>query len=458
MKMTALLFLFFSITANAQLTTVPYVDVNQYLGIWYQVAGNPQPFDSDCFCSRQQLSLRSDGNVDVYNTCNKGASNGPLSEIRGVATSLDPVSNSKFEVDFGLPFKGNYWIIALDSNYQYAVVSDPTKRSLFVLSKTPTLDPILYQQALSEAEKQVSLDKLTTMNQNSCQYPLVREASDFPNPPLDVAHPGSKIYSHTFQKQKATCQKRNVDVFLPNPNNPQEKFPVIVLGHGQALGLANYQATFEHLAKKGVAVVFPQYSTGFFDQDWQRMGTDYALMADCAVKQFQAQLMTNEIIFSGHSKGAYVASVAAGLVEKLNVSFDLKHTLLFAAAGADQKTLPQIPASSALTVVYSDADTIVEKKFSDEIFNKSGASKKQFILLKSYSNIKADHFWPLTKGSAFGGGNEGPLHYYSLWKWLGAAAEDLKSGSPFTHPYLYGSLTTDKGLSEVQDDLKKIGF
>lgn len=456
--MATLLLFFLSYTANAQLTTVPYVDVTQYLGIWYQVAGNPQPFDSDCFCSRQQLSLRGDGNVDVYNTCNKAAANGPLSEIRGVATSLDPVSNSKFEVDFGLPFKGQYWIIALDPLYQYSVVSDPTKRSLFVLSKNPTLDPILYQQALAEAEKQVSLDKLVTMNQNNCQYPPTKQIQSFPNAPVEAAHPGSKIYSHTFQKQKVTCQKRNVDVFLPNPNTPQERFPVVVFGHGQALGLANYQATFEHLAQKGIAVVFPQYSSGFFDQDWQRMGTDYTLMADCAVKQFESQLIKEEIIFSGHSKGAYVASVAAGLVEKLNVAFDLKHTLLFAAAGADQKTLPQIPASSALTVIYSDADTIVEKKFSDEIFNKSGASKKQFILLKSYSNLKADHFWPLTKGSAFGGGSEGPFHYYSLWKWLGAAAEDLKAGSTFTHPYLYGDLATDKGLSEIQDDLKKTGF
>lgn len=163
--------IFWTGSVQAQLETVPSVDVTKYLGIWYQVAGNPLPFDRDCFCSRQKLSLREDGNVDVYNTCNIGSVEGALSEIKGVATSLDSVSNSKFEVDFGLPFKGQYWIIGLDPHYQYAVVSDPTKNSLFILSKTPSLDPILYQLALDEAQKQVSLDKLVPMTQLNCQYP-----------------------------------------------------------------------------------------------------------------------------------------------------------------------------------------------------------------------------------------------------------------------------------------------
>jgi apolipoprotein D and lipocalin family protein len=158
-------------SAIAQLETVPYVDVNQYLGVWYQVAGNPLPFDRDCFCSRQKLSAKEDGTVEVYNTCNKGAVDGPLSEIKGVATSLDPVGNSKFEVDFSLPFKGQYWIIGLDPQYRFAVVSDPSKRSLYILSRTPELDSLLYEQALAEAEKQVNTSSLVPMVQLNCQYP-----------------------------------------------------------------------------------------------------------------------------------------------------------------------------------------------------------------------------------------------------------------------------------------------
>jgi apolipoprotein D and lipocalin family protein len=162
---------FLSSLAQARLDTVPSVDVAQYLGTWYQVAGNPLPFDKDCFCSRQQLSLSNEGTVSVYNTCNIGAIDGALSEIRGVATSLDPVSNSKFEVDFGLPFKGQYWIIGLDPQYRFAVVSDPTKKSLYILSRTPTLDAVLYDAAVGEAQKQVSIEQLVPMTQLNCQYP-----------------------------------------------------------------------------------------------------------------------------------------------------------------------------------------------------------------------------------------------------------------------------------------------
>lgn len=284
-------------------------------------------------------------------------------------------------------------------------------------------------------------------------------AQSLPTAPTDSSHPGSKIYNFSFEKQKVTCLGRNVDVFLPVAKTGSMRFPVVVFGHGQALSLNNYQATFEHLAQKGVAVVFPQYSNGFFDQDWTRMGRDYIQMADCATKSFSQKLNTEEIVFSGHSKGAYVASVAAGLIEGANVPFSLKATVLFAPAGFDQKTLPSVPQDSSLTVVFSDSDTIVEKKFSDEIFSKSAAGKKQFIFFKSYgSALKADHFWPLTKGSAFGGGNESAFHYYGLWKWLVAAAEDVNSGSPFNNPYLYGELATDKGQAGLQDDIRRIGF
>jgi alpha/beta superfamily hydrolase len=284
-------------------------------------------------------------------------------------------------------------------------------------------------------------------------------AQALPSAPTDASHPGSKIYQYQFEKKSVKCSGRNVDVFLPISNSDSNtNFPVIVFGHGQALNLANYQATFAHLAQKGVAVIFPQYSNGFFDQDWQRMGRDYVMMSDCALKNYSSQLNNNEIIFSGHSKGAYVASVAAGLVEGMNVPFALKSTILFAPAGADQKTLPTFPANSALSVVFSDSDTIVERKFSEQIFSKSSAAKKQFIFLKSYQSLKADHFWPLTQGSAFGGGNESPFHYYGSWKWLVAAAEDLNQGSPLTNPYLYGPLANDKGIPQIQDDIQRSGF
>lgn len=171
-KMLLVLVMLLSFNAFAdELKTVPYVDVSRYLGNWYQIARNPMQFENGCVCSRQNLSVRAEGGVAVYNTCNRDSANGNLMEIRGVATSDDPVSNAKFTVDFNLPFKGKYWVIGVDSDYRWAVVSEPSKKALYILSKTPTLAADLKEAALAKAAEQVDTSKLYFTPQLGCTYP-----------------------------------------------------------------------------------------------------------------------------------------------------------------------------------------------------------------------------------------------------------------------------------------------
>lgn len=155
-----------------ELQTVSFVDVSLYLGRWYQIARNPLPFEPlDCACAQQTLALNAQAEVEVYNSCNAGNPAGPLQGIRGKAFSQDPKSNSRFTIDFNLPVLGQYWIIALADDYSWAVVSDPDRRSLYILSKTPELNLQSYTQALAEASRQVSLDKLKVTEQMGCTYP-----------------------------------------------------------------------------------------------------------------------------------------------------------------------------------------------------------------------------------------------------------------------------------------------
>jgi len=156
-------------TAQAQLRTVPYVEVERYLGTWYQIARNPLIFEGNCICSRQVLSL-GQGRVDVYNSCNEPTT-GALREIRGFATNNDPSSNAQFTVDFGLPQTGQYWIIGLDVDYRFAVVSDPSLVSLYILSKTPTLSAELYDEAVALAAEQLDVSRLRLTPQTGCAYP-----------------------------------------------------------------------------------------------------------------------------------------------------------------------------------------------------------------------------------------------------------------------------------------------
>ena len=277
---------------------------------------------------------------------------------------------------------------------------------------------------------------------------------------LDPSHPGSKIYEDSFQIQSFNCLSRTIDVWLPvRADGRTETSPVVVYGHGQALDKDAYQATFEHLAKKGVAVVFPAYDNGFFDQDWQRMGADYVHLSDCALSKFP-QLAPDQVVYSGHSKGAYVASIAAGLARSLKASGLPKSVVLFEAAGFDASSLNQLDPGVYLTVVFAEADKTVSRGLSEDLFSKTPSLNKQFILVKSYSQTSpqliADHMWPLTEKTFFGGATENALHYFGEWKWLAAAAMDLRDGGHFNNPYLYGDKAADKGIAGFGDEIRRV--
>lgn len=131
------------------LSTVEFVDVQHYLGTWYEVASYPVFFEEGCHNTKADYSLRDDGRVGVVNTCNDGAFDGPQKRIEGSARIVDTSTNAKLAVTFFPPFEGDYWIIDLDPEYRWAVVGDPRRQTLFILSRTPALDAATYEGILS---------------------------------------------------------------------------------------------------------------------------------------------------------------------------------------------------------------------------------------------------------------------------------------------------------------------
>lgn len=162
-----------TITVNA-IQPVEFVNVKQFLGRWYQQSRKVLDFEPPvCACAQQTLTFNRSGYVDVFNSCNIFGAKGPRAELRGRAISQDPTTNNRYTVDFGNPEKplSQYWIIALDPNYEWAVISDPTEESLFILSKSPSLEQYKYSQALQAAARQVKLDGLKPTSHNGCRYP-----------------------------------------------------------------------------------------------------------------------------------------------------------------------------------------------------------------------------------------------------------------------------------------------
>lgn len=122
------------------LDVVESVDLTQYAGKWYEIARYPTFFQAACVSSTAEYTARANGKIGVFNTC-LAADGSTVSTIEGVAEVVDPSTNAKLVVSFpNVPIPGPYWIIDLDAAYQYAVVGDPYRSTLFILSRTPTLD------------------------------------------------------------------------------------------------------------------------------------------------------------------------------------------------------------------------------------------------------------------------------------------------------------------------------
>jgi apolipoprotein D and lipocalin family protein len=133
------------------LEVVPRVDIERYLGTWYEIATIPQRFQKGCVGVSAHYSLREDGAIDVFNVCRKGTLDGKERSIRGKAWIVDRTTNAKLKVRFFWPFTGAYWVIELDRDYQWAVVGHPDRTYYWILSRTPQMDAGLYDELIRRA-------------------------------------------------------------------------------------------------------------------------------------------------------------------------------------------------------------------------------------------------------------------------------------------------------------------
>ena len=139
--------------------TVASVDLDRYLGQWYELARYPNRFQRDCVSDvTATYARRGDGRIDVVNRCVE--QDGGVNEARGIARVLDDPTGAKLKVRFApawlsfLPAVwGDYWIIGLDEGYDWAVVGTPDRKYLWILSRTPELDEPAYAEALDRARE-----------------------------------------------------------------------------------------------------------------------------------------------------------------------------------------------------------------------------------------------------------------------------------------------------------------
>jgi apolipoprotein D and lipocalin family protein len=135
----------------ATLQTVDRVELSRYLGKWHEIALYPNRFQAQCLAdTTATYALKDNSRIEVKNRCK--LADGKYDEALGEAKFPNAEVTTKLKVRFApwyLSFLpqvwGDYWVIDLDANYQYAVVSEPSRKFLWILSRTPKLDDATLQ-------------------------------------------------------------------------------------------------------------------------------------------------------------------------------------------------------------------------------------------------------------------------------------------------------------------------
>jgi apolipoprotein D and lipocalin family protein len=122
---------------RSALETIPYVDLERYQGRWFEVARYPARFERACAKNTVAQYTLTRGGLRIANTCT--TAHGEILVRNGWASPRDD-TNAKLRIRFGPFGGGDYWILDLAADYSFAVVGHPSRRYLWILSRTPAID------------------------------------------------------------------------------------------------------------------------------------------------------------------------------------------------------------------------------------------------------------------------------------------------------------------------------
>ncbi|KAM3383504.1 temperature-induced lipocalin-1 [Capsicum galapagoense] len=144
--------------ASKVMEVVKNLDLKKYIGRWYEIASFPSRFQpKDGADTRATYTLNQDGSIHVLN---ETWCNGKRDYIEGTAYKADPKSDeAKLKVKFYvppflpvIPVVGDYWVLYIDEDYQYALIGQPSRRYLWILCRRPHLDDEIYNQLVEKGK------------------------------------------------------------------------------------------------------------------------------------------------------------------------------------------------------------------------------------------------------------------------------------------------------------------
>lgn len=144
-----------TVSVQPALPTVASVDLNRYLGTWYEIALLPNRFEIHCTSDTQANYSMDERGIRIVNRCRMA--DGRVDSAEGRANIVAASGNAKLRVTFFWPFYGDYWILALDDDYSEVLVGTPDRRYGWILARRPDL-PEARVQALLERARVLGFD------------------------------------------------------------------------------------------------------------------------------------------------------------------------------------------------------------------------------------------------------------------------------------------------------------
>ncbi len=141
--------------ATSTLDTIPSLDVPRYMGLWYEIARYPNRFERKCDgFTTATYTAQPDGSVKVENRCRRA--DGSIQLAEATAHQVGGPDSPRLKVRFApaalsfIPLAwGDYWVIDLDPDYRLAAVSEPGRDYLWILARTPQVEPAAYEALLT---------------------------------------------------------------------------------------------------------------------------------------------------------------------------------------------------------------------------------------------------------------------------------------------------------------------
>ncbi len=138
---------------EGELPTVSNLDLNRYMGLWYEIARFNHSFERNLTGVTAEYRLQENGKIQVINSGHKDSLNGELKRAKGKAKQPNPAEPGKLKVSFFLFFYADYYILELDQEYRWVLIGSSSRKYLWILSRTPHLPQEVLDGILKLARK-----------------------------------------------------------------------------------------------------------------------------------------------------------------------------------------------------------------------------------------------------------------------------------------------------------------